>query len=138
MADRREFLKLGAGTALGLAVSPPVPAQSDARIRSYKTLGKTGLKISDISFGSASNTDPDVVRHALAKGINYFDAAESYRFGGSEEAIGEALKGKRNDVLLTSKTKAGAGDTRKDMMEALEGSLKRLRTDHVDVYFNHA
>ena len=137
MVDRRDFLRLGAGTALGLAASPAL-AQSDPRIRSYKTLGRTGLKISDISFGSASMSDPVVVRHALARGINYFDAAESYRFGSSEEAIGEALKGKRNDVFLTSKTKAGAGDTRADMMKSLEGSLKRLRTDHVDVYFNHA
>ncbi|HEX7810274.1 MAG TPA: aldo/keto reductase [Burkholderiales bacterium] len=139
MVDRRDFLRLGAGTALGLAASPAlVQAQSDPRIRNYRTLGRTGLKISDISFGSASNSDPAVVRHALAKGINYFDTAESYRFGNSEEAIGEALKGKRNDVFLTSKTKAGTGDSRKDMMEALEGSLKRLQTGHVDVYFNHA
>jgi uncharacterized protein len=138
MVDRRDFLKLSAGTALGLAASPAVPAQSDRRILSYKPLGRTGLKISDISFGSASNSDPAVVRHALARGINYFDTAESYRFGNSEEAIGEALKGRRNDVLLTSKTKAGASDNRKEMMEALEGSLKRLQTDHVDVYFNHA
>jgi predicted aldo/keto reductase-like oxidoreductase len=138
MVDRRDFLRLGAGTALGLAASPAALAQSDPRIRTYKTLGRTGLKISDISFGSASNSDPAVVRHALARGINYFDTAESYRFGNSEEAIGEALKGRRNEVFLTSKTKAGTGDTRKDMMEALEGSLKRLQTDRVDVYFNHA
>ncbi len=137
MVDRRDFLRLGAGTALGLAASPAL-AQSDPRIRSYKTLGRTGLKISDISFGSASMSDPVVVRHALARGINYFDTAESYRFGSSEEAIGEALKGKRNDVFLTSKTKAGAGDTRAEMMKSLEGSLKRLQTDHVEVYFNHA
>jgi len=83
-------------------------------------------------------SDPAVVRHALSRGINYFDTAESYRWGSSEEAVGEGLKGKRNDVLIASKTKAGASDTRKDMMEALEGSLKRLKTDHVDVYFNHA
>ena len=137
MVDRRDFLRLGAGAALGLAASPAL-AQSDPRIRRYPTLGRTGLKVSDISFGSASNTDPAVVRHALAKGINYFDSAESYRWGSSEEAIGEALKGKRNDVFLTSKTKAGASDRRADMMKALEGSLKRLQTDHVDVYFNHA
>lgn len=139
MVDRREFLRLGAGTALGLAARPaPVQAQSDPRIRSYKTLGKTGLKVSDISFGSASMSDPALVRHALSRGINYFDTAEGYRWGGAEEAIGAALKGRRNDVLIASKTKAGAGDTRADMMKALEGSLKRLQTDRVDVYFNHA
>ena len=137
MVDRREFLRLGAGTALGFAAGP-VQAQSGPGIRRYVRLGRTGLKVSDISFGSASMSDPAVVRHALARGINYFDTAESYRWGNSEEAIGEALKGKRNDVLIASKTKAGAGDTRADMMKSLESSLKRLQTDHVDVYFNHA
>ena len=78
------------------------------------------------------------MRHALARGINYFDTAEGYRWGGAEEAIGEALKGRRNDVMIASKTKAGAGDTRADMMKSLENSLKRLQTDRVDVYFNHA
>ena len=137
MVDRRDFLRFGAGTAIGLAASP-VSAQVDLHIRRYPTLGRTGLKVSDISFGSASMSDPALVRHALARGINYFDTAESYRWGSSEEAIGEALKGKRNDVLIASKTKAGAGDTRADMMKSLENSLKRLQTDHVDVYFNHA
>jgi uncharacterized protein len=101
-------------------------------------LGKTDLKISDISFGSASSSDPALVRHAFDRGVNYFDSAESYRGGNSEQAIGEALQGKRDKVFLTSKTKAGASDTRKDMMQALEQSLKRLRTDYVDIYFNHA
>jgi predicted aldo/keto reductase-like oxidoreductase len=139
MVDRRDFLKLGAGAALGLsAASATAQAQAAPAIRSYRTLGRTGLKISDISFGSASMSDPDVVRHALARGINYFDTAESYRFGSSEEAVGEGLKGRRNDVFVTSKTKAGAGESGKDMMAALEKSLRRLQTDHVDVYFNHA
>ena len=91
MIDRREFLRLGAGTALGLAASPAL-AQAGSGIRRYPVLGRTGLKVSDISFGSASMADPTVVRHALARGINYFDTAESYRWGNSEEAIGEALK----------------------------------------------
>jgi predicted aldo/keto reductase-like oxidoreductase len=139
MLDRRDFLKLGAGSALGLAAHPASAQQPSApAIRQYRTLGRTGLRISDISFGSASMSDPAVVRHALARGINYFDTAESYRFGSSEEAVGEGLKGKRNEVFVTSKTKAGAGDTRKDMMAALEKSLRRLQTDRVDVYFNHA
>jgi uncharacterized protein len=137
MIDRREFLRLGAGTALGLSAIP-ARAQSASGIRRYARLGRTGLKVSDISFGSASMSDPAVVRHALARGINYFDTAESYRWGGAEEAIGEALKGRRNEVMIASKTKAGAGDTRADMMTALERSLKRLQTDRVEVYFNHA
>lgn len=139
MVDRRDFLKLGAGSALGLAASPALAQSQPAPgIRSYRTLGRTGLKISDISFGAASMSNPGLVRHALSLGINYFDTAESYRFGSSEEAVGEGLKGRRHEVYVTSKTKAGSGETRKDMMKALEGSLRRLQTDYVDVYFNHA
>ena len=122
-----------ASTAIGNAC-----AAAEPRIRRYVRLGRTDLKVSDISFGSASSSDPALVRHAFERGVNYFDSAESYRGGNAEEAIGEALQGKRDKVFLTSKTKAGASDTRKDMMQALEQSLKRLRTDYVDIYFNHA
>lgn len=136
--DRREFLRLGTGAALGLAGVQAVADTPPPAIRRYVRLGRTELKISDISFGSSSSSDPALVRHALARGINYFDTAESYRWGSSEEAIGQALQGVRDKVVLATKTKAGADDRRGDMMKALEGSLKRLRTDHVDVYFNHS
>ncbi len=140
MHDRRDFLRLGLGSALGLGslAGSTSHAAAESQIRRYARLGKTELKISDISFGSASSSDPALVRHAFERGINYFDSAESYRGGNAEEAIGAALQGKRDKVILTSKTKAGASDTRKDMMQALEQSLKRLRTEYVDVYFNHA
>jgi uncharacterized protein len=136
MIDRRNFLKIGAGTALGSAL--PSSQAATPGIRQLRRLGRTELKVSDISFGSASSSDPDLVRHAFERGVNFFDSAESYRGGDAEEAIAKALKGKRDKVILTSKTKAGAGDTRAEIMKSLEGSLKRLGTDHVDIYFNHA
>ena len=135
MVDRREFLALGAGALLGV---PDAEAADPPRIRRYVTLGRTQLEVSDISFGSASTSDAAVVRHAFERGVNFFDTAESYRGGYAEEAIGEALQGRRDRVILSSKTKADAGDKRADMMRALEGSLKRLGTDHLDIYFNHA
>jgi len=142
--DRRGFLRFGLGaTAWGIAGmaaaaqgAPPAPAAE--RIRRYVRLGRTELKIADISFGSASSSDPALVRHALERGVNYFDSAESYRGSNAESAIGEALAGRRHEVILATKTKAGVGERRADMMRALEGSLRRLRTDYVDVYFNHA
>lgn len=140
MTDRRRFLQLTAGAAVGLAAADAL-AQSKAKppsIQRYVRLGRTELKVSDISFGSASSADADLVRYAFDRGVNYFDSAESYRWGNAEEAIGEALKGKRDKVVLSTKSKAGASDTRADMMKALEASLKRLQTDHVDIYFNHA
>src|SRR5262249_42494586 len=68
----------------------------------------------------------------------YFDSADSYGGGACETTIGDALRGKRDRVYLTSKTWTRATDRRDAMMRALEGSLRRLRTDYVDVYFNHA
>ena len=144
MADRREFLRIGTGAALALAGAGTAADNSRAaneaggRIQRYVRLGRTELQVSDISLGSSSNSDPDVVARAFDKGVNYFDSAESYRWGGAEKAIGEALKGKRDKVFLTSKTKAGASESRAEMMQSLENSLRRLQTDYVDVYFNHS
>lgn len=141
MVGRREFLALGAGAALGVpgTAQPQGTAQrSEARIRRYATLGRTGLKVSDISFGSASTADTALVRYAFERGVNFFDTAESYRGGFAEEAIGEALQGRRDKVVLSTKMRAGARETRADMMRSLERSLRRLGTPYVDIYFNHA
>jgi predicted aldo/keto reductase-like oxidoreductase len=143
MFDRRRLLGLGTAAALAprslkALAAPSTEAAVVPRIRRYVTLGRIGLEVSEIGFGSASSHDPDLVRHALDRGVTYFDTAESYRFGWSEEAIGEGLQGVRDRVVLSSKAKAGARDTQGQMMAALEGSLRRLRTDYLDIYFNHA
>jgi len=143
---RREFLKRGVLAGVGVSILPLAGAAGAAveaaapRVRRYSTLGRTGLKISDISFGASRLTsgNEDLVRHAFDCGINYFDSAETYSDTESETTIGNALKGKRDKVYLTSKTIARADDNRATMMTALEGSLRRLQTDHIDVYFNHA
>ena len=137
--NRRRFLGVGAGVTAGVAGVGPVGARAAApRIRRYVTLGNTGLRVSDISFGSSRSSDPALVRHAVARGVTYFDTAESYRGGRAEEAIGEALRGERDRYVIASKHKAWGGESRRQMTTALEGSLRRLRTDYVDIYFNHA
>jgi predicted aldo/keto reductase-like oxidoreductase len=140
--DRRGFLvrcasALGAGV-LGATGVTAVAAPPEPRVRRYVPLGRTGMKIADISFGSSRTSDAAVVRHAFERGVNYFDSAEGYKGGDSEEAIGKALHDVRDRVYITSKTKAGRDESAEKMMRALEGSLRRLRTDYVDVYFNHA
>jgi len=136
---RRELLKAGAVGAAGLlGPGAAVAADSEPRVRRYAALGRTGMKISDISFGSSRMRDPKPVRYAYERGVNYFDSAEGYKGGDSESAIGEALHDVRDRVFITSKTKAESDARRGEMMKALEGSLRRLRTDYVDVYFNHA
>ena len=139
--DRRRFLEVGTGVTAGLAgvgLGPGASRADAPRIQRYVTLGNTGLRVSDISFGSSRSSDPRLVRHAAARGITYFDTAESYRGGRAEEAIGEALRGERDRYVIASKHKAWGGETRRQMQAALEGSLRRLRTDYLDIYFNHA
>ena len=139
--DRRRFLGAGAGVTAALAGFGPGAGRAAVAapgIRRYVTLGDTGLRVSDISFGSSRSADPELVRHAVARGVTCFDTAESYRGGRAEEAIGEALRGERDRHVIASKHKAWSGESRLQMMSALEGSLRRLRTDYVDIYFNHA
>jgi uncharacterized protein len=141
---RREFIKSGAlagiGVGLTLAEAASASISRAPRVGRYAPLGRTGMRISDISFGAdrLSSGDENLVRHAIDLGINYFDTAETYRGGESETVLGNALRGNRKNVFLVSKTLAWPDTTRRVIMQALEGSLRRLQTDHVDVYFNRA
>ena len=145
MTSRRHFLKAGA-LAAGLTANAQSAAavrqarNTGNRVRRYVTLGRTELAIADISFGSSRlrTGQENLVHHALDLGINYFDTAESYTRRQSEQVIGNALRGKRDQVVIASKTMAWANMRKESIMEALEGSLRRLATDHVDIYFNHA
>ncbi len=141
---RREFIKRGALAGLGVGLMSfarkAVAAIPTPGVRRYRELGRTGMRISDISFGSSGlgAGQEDVVLKALDGGINYFDTANDYSGGDSESTIGRALRGKRDKVFIASKVWASPDDSRQAIMQELEGSLRRLQTDHVDVYFNHA
>jgi predicted aldo/keto reductase-like oxidoreductase len=139
--DRREFLRRSAVAGVGLGLAPfSGGAESQQHgVRRHVSLGRTGLRVSDIGFGGSRLVgDEDLVRHALDRGISHFDTAESYTDGQSEETLGRALEGVRDRVVIASKIESGAGERRDRLMRALEGSLRRLRTDRIDVYFNHA
>jgi len=117
----------------------------------YRKLGKTGLKVSVIGFGASplggefGPVDPEegrrAVNYAIDQGINYFDVAPYYGRGLAETRLGQFLEGKRDKIILTSK--AGRYDitdfdySAERIMRSIEESLKRLRTDHVDVYQLH-
>ena len=136
--DRRSFLRGGAAASLAWLAGPAQAAETP-RVRRRVTLGRTGLEIPDIGFGSSRlDGDEELVKHALERGITYFDSAEGYTGGRSEETLGRALAGVRDKVVLTSKVMAGPTGRRERMMQHLEESLKRLRTDRIDIYFNHA
>src|SRR5262245_25248544 len=137
--DRRSFLRGGAAASLAWLAGPAQAEDATPRVRRRVTLGRTGLEIPDIGFGSSRlDGDEELVKHAFERGITYFDSAKMYTDGRSEETLGRALAGVRDKVILTSKVMAGPKGKRERMMQHLEGSLKSLRTDRIDIYFNHA
>lgn len=149
--SRRRFLKAGVAAPIaGSLATPSRAAQGGSgpgtlapEVRSFRTLGKTGLSVSDISFGSSRlrEGEENLVLHALEKGVNYIDTAESYTGGTSETVIGRALKSssyKREDLVITSKTFGRPSEDRATLMSHLDATLKRLQTDYVDIYMNHA
>lgn len=143
---RRSFIKTGALTGAsallpGTAAALSTPSSArPAEVKRYGRLGRTELQVSDISFGSSRlrSGEEHLVEHAMAAGINYIDTAESYTRGQSETVLGNAIKGRRDQVHLVSKTLTNRGTSAATMMRDLEGSLRRLQTDYIDIYMNHA
>jgi len=134
-------------------VRPPYKAAASrdewagSRVQRYRRLGRTEALVSDISLGSGSSTGgrqrPEVVREAIERGINYFDTAPDYSEAGSERRFGEAMAGVRDQMFLATKfcTPRGhlpPGTPVSEYIEAVEGSLSRLRTDWVDLIHIHS
>ncbi|GIP37060.1 oxidoreductase [Paenibacillus sp. J31TS4] len=117
----------------------------------YRNLGTSGLEVSVLGLGTnafGGRADKDVsirvLHHAVANGITFIDTANIYTGTKSEEIIGEAFEGRRQEVILA--TKAGMkrgegpnskGSSRRHLLQELEGSLRRLRTDYIDLYQIH-
>ncbi len=119
----------------------------------YRNLGRTGLKVSPLClgammFGQMGNPDHDesvsIIHTALDAGINFIDTADVYSAGESEEIVGKAIKGRRDDLVIASKCHGSMGDdpnrggnSRRWIVQACEESLRRLGTDHIDLYQIH-
>jgi hypothetical protein len=141
-ASRRDFLS--AGLALPVArlwsISEPVqqaaPGLNKQVKLQYRTLGKTGLKLTTVGFGCMITSDPSVIERAADIGINYFDTARVYQGGNNERMVGAALKRrrKRNDITLS--TKSGS-PTKEAALADLDTSLRELGTDYVDIWYLH-
>jgi hypothetical protein len=101
----------------------------------YRTLGKTGLKVSTVGYGCMITSDSSVISRAVDMGITYFDTARGYQSGNNERMVGAALKGSRNKVVISSKSES---KTAAEAMEHLETSLKELGTDYLDIWYMHS
>ena len=138
MSTRRDFLSAGLLTSVaGLASAPGAWAQADAHPTnqlSYRILGKTGLKVTRVGFGCMITSDASVIARAADMGINYFDTCRGYQHGNNERLVATGLKGKRQDIVLSSKTD---GATKQAALEELDTSLRELGTDHLDIWYLH-
>ena len=119
----------------------------------YRNLGRTGIKVSPYALGAmmfGAVGDPDhgdsvkIIHKALDAGINFIDTADAYSHGESEEIVGKALKGRRDDVVLATKVHLPMsddpnhrGNSRRWIIAEVENSLRRLGTDHIDLYQIH-
>jgi uncharacterized protein len=101
----------------------------------YRTLGKTGLKVSAVGYGLGYDPAPEIIARCMDLGINYFDTAPNYGNGESERMLGASIKGKRNKVVISTKANTR---TKSDILKEMDVSLQNLGTDHVDVYHLHA
>ena len=107
-------------------------------IKEYRTLGRTGFKVSDISFGSAELAEPSLLRAVLDGGINYIDSSEVYSNGGAERIIGSVLKDvDRSKVFVTTKIKVRENDTMATLLGKAEKCLERLQTEYIDCLMYH-
>ena len=136
--NRRDFLKIGvAGAAtLGLVGVENLLHAEPAAAPVYRTLGRTGLKITTLSFGAMLTPESEVIRAGFDMGINYVDTARRYLNGRSEEIVSRALQGIRDKVYVATKTRRES-TTRDEIIKDLETSLAQLRTDHIDVIQLH-
>lgn len=147
MADRRNFLKSLAGAAAGLSLAGTAQATTVERDRlgeilPKRKLGRTNEYVTMLGTGgyhvgwTTERDAQEVIEAALEGGVRFFDTAESYNDGVSESRYGKYLTPKYRDLIfLTSKS---TGKDAKTVQAHLEGTLKRLNTDHLDLYQVHA
>jgi aryl-alcohol dehydrogenase-like predicted oxidoreductase len=139
--DRRQFLGMAAATS-GLAFwscneEEETGTAPDIEMR-YRPLGKTGLKVSEIAFGAHGVDNPPLMSAALDAGINTFCTSGQYLDGLEEESLGRAvskLGGRRDELVIITGNRTRQGTTKQAILDAIDASLRRLGTDHIDVYY---
>ncbi|MCX5812212.1 MAG: aldo/keto reductase [Proteobacteria bacterium] len=141
--NRRDFLKFGAlgvAAATGLSglskIAEGATASKPGTTPVYRTLGRTGLKVTVVSFGAMLTPDHEPMEVAFDLGVNYVDTARRYMNGRNEEIVAKALKGRRDKVYVATKS-LPSSTTKKDIVNDVETSLSKLRIDYIDVIQLH-
>jgi len=155
--SRKEFLKNSSKGLLALALFGNIPlsllpaktayAQTSP---TYRTVGKTKLKVAPVGFGASRTMEPALVKSALDKGMNFFDTGRNYYNGQNEVMLGKVVRGIRKEVIIQSKARVllkggeevyktleGSKKIRNMMDLSLKESLKALQTDFIDIFLIH-
>ncbi|MCX6556419.1 MAG: aldo/keto reductase [Candidatus Aminicenantes bacterium] len=143
--NRRKFISRSVSAAVGAGVAgfggtaaaqtapPAAPAPAESKIRGFRTLGRTGFRVSDISTGFCNNSA--VLKAIFAAGVNYVDTAESY---GNQRAIGQALPGlDRKSLFITSKLEIETDASKENFLRRFAKCLEELQTDYIDCLMMH-
>jgi predicted aldo/keto reductase-like oxidoreductase len=156
LIDRRDFMKSTLAGFGGYFFLPRIDMKQELRVVEakgkekkivYRTLGKTGIKLPVINMGVMNTNNPSLVRVALDSGMVMLDTAQTYQRGQNEGMIGEVLKGRPRDTFVLA-TKARLPSDQKTglyteeatedaFLKKVDGSLKNLRLDYVDIYYHH-
>lgn len=141
---RREFLSgaVGVGILLNATGFLDIPKVFAANTRKtgmlYRTLGRTKQKISVVGIGTVQITNPAIIHRALDYGVNYIDTAECYGNGENEKMVGEVLKKRRTDAFVCTKWHVDSlKETKQQLIESVDGSLRRLGIDTIDLIATH-
>jgi len=139
---RRGFLVAGSAAMMGVAAGPVLARmladEAVPGISRYRTLGRTGFEVGDISMGCGNIAESNVVRYAYDHGINLFDTAESYGNGDSESKIGEAMEHMQRDkIFIVTKLDIDDNPDQQNLVERFNGSLERLQTTYADALYAH-
>jgi len=151
--DRREFIArsamgaVGVGMAVGaagvpgtlLAAEETKPKRISKGGMVYRRLGRTELMVSEISVGGSPSPQPSIFTVALDRGVNYCDSSVSYGRGEGERTIGRVVKGRRDQVVISTKFHPGRFDenVKARCIEAVEAALERLQSDYIDIMCVH-
>ena len=141
-ATRRDFLRMmgaAAGVSAGATLPGTPPDATGATAASperpeKRPLGKTGFHVGTVGFGAMTTRDPEVIRFAVERGVDYVDTADCYMGGENERIVGRALAGLRDKVVLATKVHIAPVD---QMIRSAENSLRSLKVDVIDILQLH-
>jgi len=150
LINRKAFVKKAVRGLAGLSILPGNISWNDIVPMEKRNMGKTGIMVTPLCFGAPRTSEESLVKYAVSKGLNFIDTGRSYSNGNNEILVGRAVAGIRKNIVIQTKLKLeynelmskgkgkkGADEIKDVLSYKLEGSLKALNTDHIDVVLYH-